>query len=220
MIGGGYKHNNTLKYTSRVHNTGTWGVYYIYLSNYFYKSIFGFISFVPRKVFTKKYDASEPERMIRPSSVFARFAPPALTEDHAEALRRDGICVVDEAIPVEQVRDLRDALERETGGFRQTMQAKEIRSDKVRWVSEEEEGSGGDAGVIGSAVRMLKGIGSRFEEVLGHALDAFSVHGRGVRAQHPWMNQADTDRTWTTGRRMTMICTGCGRAAESNLSAR
>ena len=116
--------------------TGTWGVYYIYLSNYFYKSIFGFISFVPQKVFTKKYDASEPERMIRPSSVFARFAPPALTEDHAEALRRDGICVVDEAIPAEQVRDLRDALERETGGFRQTMQAKEIRSDKVRCVRE------------------------------------------------------------------------------------
>ena len=109
--------------------------------------------------------------MIRPASLFAQFAPPALTTAHAEALRRDGLCVVDNAVPMARVRALRRSLV-DGGRFRKTMQPKAIRSDTVRWDHEDSAGAGADAGVVASTVRALKGIGAHFEGVLGHALDA------------------------------------------------
>ena len=79
--------------------------------------------------------------MIRPCALFAPFLPPALTAAHAEALRRDGVCVVDRAVPAETVRALRRRLAA-GGRFRKTRQPKAIRSDTVRWVHEDEQESG------------------------------------------------------------------------------
>ena len=111
---------------------------------------------------------------ILPASLFAEFAPPALTTAHAEALRRDGVCVVEDAVPAAQVRALRRSLLVNGGRFRKTMQPKTIRSDTVRWLHEDEaeEEAGADTGVVASTVRALKGIGAHFEGVLNHALDA------------------------------------------------
>jgi hypothetical protein len=119
--------------------------------------------------------------MIRPCALFAPFLPPALTAAHAEALRRDGVCVVDRAVPAETVRALRRRLAA-GGRFRKTRQPKAIRSDTVRWVHEDEQELGlelglvhedeATAGALASTVRALKGVGAHFEEVLGQALDA------------------------------------------------
>ena len=133
---------------------------------------------------------------IRPSISYAPFVPPALSRSHVEALRRDGVCIVDNVMPAVQVRALRAALMHRGGGdgsdFRRTMQPREIRSDRVLWVHEHEdkeervverlerasaeteaaEQETSSSRAIAAAVCALKGIGSHFEEALGHALDA------------------------------------------------
>ena len=106
-----------------------------------------------------------------PSRDFAQFAPASLSETHREALRRDGVCVVDDCVDVELVRAARAELLGQS--FVASRQPKRIRSDTVRWIDEEEgAGGGGGAGVLASVVRVLKGVGSHFECVLGHAVDA------------------------------------------------
>ena len=71
----------------------------------------------------------------------------------------DGIFVVDNFIPREDVRAVREEIEKVS--LKLTVQAKSIRTDKVSWVSEHFNGP------LGQCVKTMKGIGSCFEDVLG-----------------------------------------------------
>ena len=106
--------------------------------------------------------------MIRPAAFFSQFVPPALTKAHADSLKRDGYCIVDNSVSAEEVKVLRrELLVLRDERFQKTMQSKSIRSDLVRWIDGE-----GESSVLASTVKALKGVGSFFEEALGHALDA------------------------------------------------
>ena len=98
---------------------------------------------------------------IRPSSCYAGHAPP-VTEAHVAALEADDFVVIDGLFP--RIEELRAALD--DAQYRKTMQSESIRTDRVRWVSE-------DASVVGDAVRALKGLGDKFAPAVGYeCLDA------------------------------------------------
>ena len=92
---------------------------------------------------------------IRPSSCYACDAP-AITEDQVAALEADDYVVIDGLFP--DVDELRAALHE--AQYRKTMQSEAIRTDRVRWVTE-------DQSVVGDAVRSLKGLGDRFARAVG-----------------------------------------------------
>ena len=98
---------------------------------------------------------------IRPSLCYAGHAPP-VTEAHVAALEADDFVVIDGLFP--NVEELRAALD--DARYRKTMQSESIRTDRVRWVTEED-------GVVGDTVRALKGLGDRFASAVGYqCLDA------------------------------------------------
>ena len=98
---------------------------------------------------------------IRPSSCYACDAP-AITDAHVAALEAEDYVVIDGLFP--RIEELRVALD--DAQYRKTMQSEAIRTDRVRWVSEGE-------GVVGDAVRSLKGLGDRFATAVGYeGLDA------------------------------------------------
>ena len=98
---------------------------------------------------------------IRPSACYAGDAPP-ITEDQVAALEADDFVVIDGLFP--NVEELRAALE--DAPFKKTLQPEAIRTDRVRWVTEDES-------VVGDAVRSLKGLGARFARAVGYeGLDA------------------------------------------------
>ena len=98
---------------------------------------------------------------IRPASCYACDAPP-ITDAHVAALEADDYVVIDGLFP--NVEELRAALE--DAPFKKTLQPEAIRTDKVRWITEDE-------GVVGDAVRSLKGLGDRFARAVGYeGLDA------------------------------------------------
>ena len=93
---------------------------------------------------------------IRPSSCYAADAPP-ITDAHVAALEADDYVVIDGLFP--RVDELRQALD--DAEYRKTMQSESIRTDRVRWVTEED-------GVVGDTVRALKGLGDRFAPAVGY----------------------------------------------------
>ena len=98
---------------------------------------------------------------IRPAACYAAAAPP-ISDAHVAALEADDFVVIDGLFP--RIEELRAALD--DAQYRKTMQSESIRTDRVRWVSE-------DASVVGDAVRALKGLGDRFAPAVGYeCLDA------------------------------------------------
>ena len=98
---------------------------------------------------------------IRPSACYAADAPP-ITKDQVAALEADDFVVIDGLFP--NVEELRAALH--DADYKKTLQSEAIRTDKVRWITEDE-------GVVGDAVRALKGLGDRFARAVGYeGLDA------------------------------------------------
>ena len=93
---------------------------------------------------------------IRPSSCYASDAPP-ITDAHIAALETEDYVVIDGLFP--RIDELRAALD--DAQYRPTMQSEAIRTDRVRWVSEDET-------VVGDAVRSLKGLGDRFARAVGY----------------------------------------------------
>ena len=93
---------------------------------------------------------------IRPASCYACDAPP-ITDAHVAALEADDYVVIDGLFP--RVDELRQALD--DAEYRKTMQSESIRTDRVRWVTEED-------GVVGDTVRALKGLGDRFAPAVGY----------------------------------------------------
>ena len=98
---------------------------------------------------------------IRPSSCYSGHAPP-ISNAQVAALEADDYVVIDGLFP--NVEELRAALT--DAHYKRTMQSEAIRADKVRWITEDE-------GVVGDAVRALKGLGDRFARAVGYeCLDA------------------------------------------------
>ena len=98
---------------------------------------------------------------IRPSSCYACDAP-AITDAHVAALEAEDYVVIDGLFP--RIEELRVALD--GAHFRKTMQSESIRTDRVRWITEDES-------VVGDAVRALKGLGDKFAPAVGYeCLDA------------------------------------------------
>ena len=93
---------------------------------------------------------------IRPSSCYAADAPP-ISNAHVAALEADDYVVIDGLFP--NVDELRAALD--DAQYRKTMQSEAIRTDRVRWITEED-------GVVGDTVRALKGLGDRFAPAVGY----------------------------------------------------
>ena len=93
---------------------------------------------------------------IRPSSCYTCHAPP-ITEAQVAALEADDFVVIDGLFP--NVEELRAALNE--ADYKKTLQPESIRTDRVRWITEDET-------VVGDAVRSLKGLGDRFARAVGH----------------------------------------------------
>ena len=128
---------------------------------------------------------------IRPSSCYACDAPP-ITEEQIAALEAEDYVVIDGLFP--QIGELRAALD--DAQYRKTMQSEAIRTDRVRWVTE-------DQSVVGDAVRSLKGLGDRFARAVGYeGLDAparcmvarYETGGYRVHLDHD--PPADDDLYW------------------------
>ena len=88
---------------------------------------------------------------IRPSACYAGDAPP-ITEAHVAALEADDYVVIDGLFP--RIEELRAALQ--DADYTKTLQSEAIRTDKVRWITEDE-------GVVGDAVRALTVFAPRAE---------------------------------------------------------
>ena len=98
---------------------------------------------------------------IRPSSCYAGHAP-GITDAHVAALEAEDYVVIDGLFP--RVDELRAALD--DAQYRKTLQSEAIRTDCVKWVTE-------DDSVVGDTVRALKGLGDRFALAVGYpCLDA------------------------------------------------
>ena len=128
---------------------------------------------------------------IRPSSCYACDAPP-ITEEQIAALEAEDYVVIDGLFP--QIGELRAALD--DAQYRKTMQSEAIRTDRVRWVTE-------DQSVVGDAVRALKGLGDRFASAVGYeGLDApsrcmaASYESGGYRAHLDHDPPSDDDLYW------------------------
>ena len=128
---------------------------------------------------------------IRPAACYAGDAP-AITEDQVAALEADDYVVIDGLFP--DVDELRAALHE--AQYRKTMQSEAIRTDRVRWVTE-------DQSVVGDAVRSLKGLGDRFARAVGYeGLDAPSkcmvarYESGGYRAHLDHDPPSDDDLYW------------------------
>ena len=128
---------------------------------------------------------------IRPSSCYADHAP-AITDAHVAALEAEDYVVIDGLFP--RVEELRAALD--DAQYRKTMQSETIRTDRVRWITEDE-------GVVGDTVRSLKGLGDRFATAVGYeGLDAPSrcmvarYESGGYRAHLDHDPPADDDLYW------------------------
>ena len=128
---------------------------------------------------------------IRPSSCYSSHAPP-ITEAQVAALEADDYVVIDGLFP--QIEELRAALNE--ADYKKTLQPEAIRTDKVRWITEDE-------GVVGDTVRALKGLGDRFASAVGYeGLDAPSkcmvarYESGGYRVHLDHDPPADDDLYW------------------------
>ena len=128
---------------------------------------------------------------IRPAACYAAAAPP-ISDAHVAALEADDFVVIDGLFP--RIEELRAALD--DAQYRKTMQSESIRTDRVRWVSE-------DASVVGDAVRALKGLGDKFAPAVGYeGLDAPSkcmvarYENGGYRTHLDHDPPADDDLYW------------------------
>ena len=128
---------------------------------------------------------------IRPSSCYASDAPP-ITADQVAALEADDYVVIDGLFP--NIEELRAALQ--DADYKKTLQSEAIRTDKVRWITEDES-------VVGDTVRALKGLGDRFARAVGYeGLDAPSkcmvarYESGGYRTHLDHDPPADDDLYW------------------------
>ena len=80
-----------------------------------------------------------------------------MTDAHVAALEAEDYVVIDGLFP--NIEELRAALDE--ADYKKTLQSESIRTDRVRWITEDES-------VVGDAVRALKGLGDRFARAVGH----------------------------------------------------
>ena len=134
---------------------------------------------------------------IRPSACYAADAPP-ITDSHVAALEADDYVVIDGLFP--NIEELRAALSE--GDYKKTLQSESIRTDRVRWVSEDES-------VVGDAVRALKGLGDKFAPCVGYErLDApakcmvarYETGGYSVHLDHDPPSDDDLYWLWASSR--------------------
>ena len=139
---------------------------------------------------------------IRPSSCYAGDAPP-ITDAHVAALEAEDYVVIDGLFP--RVDELRQALD--DAEYRKTMQSESIRTDRVRWITEED-------GVVGDTVRALRasGIHSRRPWAISVLTPPRAAWWRATRA-------AATAHIWTTIHLPTTTSTGSGRVRGSSRGA-
>ena len=128
---------------------------------------------------------------IRPAACYAADAPP-ISNAQVAALEADDYVVIDGLFP--QIEELRAALNE--GQYKKTMQPEAIRTDRVRWITEDET-------VVGDAVRALKGLGDKFARAVGYeCVDAPSkcmvarYETGGYRAHLDHDPPADDDLYW------------------------
>lgn len=120
--------------------------------------------------------ASAPARQIQPADVYASARCQGIvTSAHVAALQQKGVVVIDGCLSPEELRDITAeiheirALASTEGGFKDNAQLKEIRSDRVRWLHEDDNTCGelmraltGTQALRG-AVLLLKGLGAALQ---------------------------------------------------------
>lgn len=137
---------------------------------------------------------SAPARSITPASAYEHSASNALiTAEHVATLKSKGLVVIDGALTAEalaqceaEIQEVK-ALAASEGGFKDNAQLKEIRSDRVRWLHE-------DDSTVSALMEAMQGTQALRETVLllkgvGAALHAAALpHGNGK----PWNLEVPT----------------------------
>eukprot|EP01043_Picozoa_sp_COSAG02_P058232 COSAG02_NODE_7213_length_3115_cov_2.587202_4_plen_459_part_00 len=120
--------------------------------------------------------ASAPARQIQPADAYASVrSEGVITSAHVVTLQQRGVVVIDDCLLAAELRDVAAeiqeirALASTEGGFKDNAQLKEIRSDRVRWLHEDDNTCGElmraltGTQVLRSAVLLLKGLGAALQ---------------------------------------------------------
>ena len=119
---------------------------------------------------------SAPARQIQPAGAYASVrCEGIITATHVATLQQKGVVVIDDCLSAKDLRDVAAEIEEiralasTEGGFKDNAQLKEIRSDRVRWLHEDDNTCGElmhaltGTQVLRSAVLLLKGLGAALE---------------------------------------------------------